>query len=226
MGTDSLWMVKRIELKDIKTVKMGLTAQQLAVETINKDRLNLDTWPTASGLWDLAERSAAIKEHAMARNFAREVLAIDGSHKEANELLGNVFYDGQWMSERRMHLAKGEVYFEGRWMKPAEKDEIVYIRERKKEDTYKEKKEQEREEEDRILTMRLKIKKKLKVNQPKSSPVVKRKQPVSLHNYSWYPHIPPQNRIYMSRTFTGGMHSSTGLGQGAAATGGGGAGGY
>ncbi len=59
----------------------------------------------------------------------RHVLALDPNHPEANQALGRVQFEGQWMSEDDAYRARGYVQFEGRWVTPEERESVLRRRE-------------------------------------------------------------------------------------------------
>jgi tetratricopeptide (TPR) repeat protein len=80
-----------------------------------KDR---DGW-AALGRWASDQGLSTQSREAYYR-----VLAIDPADVEANQALGNVQVNGQWMTEEASYRARGYVQFEGEWMTPAEQQAI------------------------------------------------------------------------------------------------------
>jgi hypothetical protein len=56
--------------------------------------------------------------------FAR-VLALDPGNAAAHRAVGDVEYDGRWMSREESFRAQGLVEYEGRWMSPDERGSLV-----------------------------------------------------------------------------------------------------
>jgi hypothetical protein len=54
-----------------------------------------------------------------------QVLTSLPNDAEANEALGRVQLNGQWVSEEEAYRARGFIQFEGEWMTPAEKQRIL-----------------------------------------------------------------------------------------------------
>jgi hypothetical protein len=75
--------------------------------------LQLATWATGQGLG------------TQARIAFRNVLSVDPSNADANQALGRVLLDGQWVSEEDSYRARGYVTFDGEWMTPAEQEAIL-----------------------------------------------------------------------------------------------------
>jgi hypothetical protein len=96
-----------------------------------------------SAVEEFQERAAALADHDVAgwaalarwaaerdlvtpsREAWQRVLALDPAHPEANDALGRVQLDGQWMSEGEAYRAQGYVPYEGRWVTPAEHEALV-----------------------------------------------------------------------------------------------------
>ena len=125
----SMSMVMNIDRKDIVKLTTGMTAEEKALAAVEKKRKDLGSKATAADVWALALELKDLKQSLLVKQYARDTIAIDPNHREANLALGRVEFNGTWMTERQMHLAKGEVYFEGKWLSQANVDKIVAERE-------------------------------------------------------------------------------------------------
>ena len=82
-------------------------------------------------LWELHTWCDTLAMKREAKKVLRALLKIDDGDRKAHELLGHVFYDGQWFTTEKKYLAykkkkeeaeakeKGLVKFEDRWVDPA-----------------------------------------------------------------------------------------------------------
>jgi hypothetical protein len=111
--------------------KIAVPAKQ--VERIVEGRSSLDVYYDRAGALDPKDREgwAALGRwasdqglSAQSREAFHRVLAIDPADAEANQALGNVRMNGQWMTEEAGNRARGYVQFEGEWMTPAEQQAI------------------------------------------------------------------------------------------------------
>ena len=75
--------------------------------------LELGVWARARGL------------SGPAQDAFERVRLTDPENAAANEGLGRVRFNGQWMSEEDAQLARGLVRYEGRWLRPEERDARV-----------------------------------------------------------------------------------------------------
>ena len=64
-----------------------------------------------------------------ARQAYEKALAIAPDDPEANEALGFVLVDGQWLTEEESYRARGYVQYNGEWMTPAEAQALQAIAE-------------------------------------------------------------------------------------------------
>jgi hypothetical protein len=103
------------------------------VERIVEGRSALDVYYERAGALDTRDREgwAALARwasdqglSAQSREAYHRVLAVDPTDPEANQALGNVQVNGQWMTEEAGNRARGYVQFEGEWMTPAERQAI------------------------------------------------------------------------------------------------------
>ncbi len=112
---------------DVGAGKVAVPAKQ--VERIVEGRCPLDVYNDRAGALDPKDREGwttlgrwASDQglSAQSREAYHRVLAIDPADAEANQALGNVQVNGQWMTEDAGYRARGYVQFEGEWMTPAE----------------------------------------------------------------------------------------------------------
>ncbi|HEV8267811.1 MAG TPA: hypothetical protein VGR00_06250, partial [Thermoanaerobaculia bacterium] len=87
-------------------------------------------------LWDLYQWCKGKGLEKEGRSTLRQILKIDRDHKEANEALGNVFFDGKWFpsqkkadefkkeKEKKEAKAKGLVQYKGEWVP---KDDVPFL---------------------------------------------------------------------------------------------------
>lgn len=127
----SMSMTLRIERHKIVKIVEGKTDGQIAIEQIQKQRKALEAKAQmdADQLWALALELDELKHSLLYKQYARDVIKYDPDHAAAHRALDHVFFDGTWMTEREMHLARGEVYFEGKWMAKSVRDDILKERE-------------------------------------------------------------------------------------------------
>jgi hypothetical protein len=116
---------------DVGAGKIAVPANR--VERIVEGRCALDVYYDRAGALDPKDRAgwAALGRWAadqglstQSREAYHRVLAIDPADAEANQALGNVQVNGQWMTEEAGNRARGYVQFEGEWMTPAEQQAI------------------------------------------------------------------------------------------------------
>jgi len=110
-----------------------ITVPASRVERIVEGRCALDVYYDRAGALDSKDRAgwAALGRWAsdqglttQSREAYNRVLALDPADAEANQALGNVQVDGQWVTEEAGYRARGYVQFEGEWMTPAEQQAI------------------------------------------------------------------------------------------------------
>lgn len=82
-------------------------------------------------LWKLYDWCDTLGMKSEGRKVLRQILKVDDGDKKAHELLGHVFYDGQWFTTQKKAdtykkkkldkeaKAKGWVKFKGEWVDPA-----------------------------------------------------------------------------------------------------------
>jgi len=118
----------------IETAPGRLTLSMKRVERIVEGRSAVEEFQDRSaGLapgdvagWAALARWAAERDLVThSREAWQRVLAVDPSHPEANEALGRVQLDGEWVSEGEAYRARGYVEYEGRWVTPAEHEALV-----------------------------------------------------------------------------------------------------
>ena len=80
------------------------------------------------GWLSLARWAASRDLVTQAREAYGHVAAWDPSNAEAQEGLGRVLVDGQWLSEEAANRARGLVEFEGRWMTLPERTSVLEAR--------------------------------------------------------------------------------------------------
>jgi hypothetical protein len=116
---------------DVGAGTVKVAAKQ--VERIVEGRSALDVYYERAGALDAKDREgwAALGRwasdqglSAQSREAYHRVLAVDPTDPEANQALGNVRVNGQWMTEEAGNRARGYVQFEGEWMTPAERQAI------------------------------------------------------------------------------------------------------
>jgi hypothetical protein len=116
---------------DVGAGKITVPAKQ--VERIVEGRSALDVYYERAGALDPKDREgwAALGRWAsdqglstQSREAYHRVLALDPADAEANQALGNVQVNGQWMTEEAGYRARGYVQFDGEWMTPAEQQAI------------------------------------------------------------------------------------------------------
>jgi hypothetical protein len=116
---------------DVGAGRIAVPAKQ--VERIVEGRCSLDIYNDRAGALDPKDREGwtALGRwasdqglSAQSREAYHRVLAIDATDAEANQALGNVQVNGQWMTEEAGNRARGYVQFEGEWMTPAEQQAI------------------------------------------------------------------------------------------------------
>ncbi len=81
-----------------------------------------DAW-YALGRWCSEQFLARKAEQAY-----RKALELDSDHEQARRALGYVLYEGRWISEEDVMIAKGFVKFEGKWVSPEERDRVLETR--------------------------------------------------------------------------------------------------
>ncbi len=116
---------------DVGAGKITVPAKQ--VERIVEGQCALDVYNDRAGALDPKDRDgwAALGRWAsdqglstQAREAYHRVLAIAPADVEANQALGNVQVNGQWMTEEAGYRARGYVQFDGEWMTRAEQQAI------------------------------------------------------------------------------------------------------
>jgi len=82
--------------------------------------------PSDSQGWlDLAQWAAGQGLRTQAQEAFARVLALDPSNEPAQRAVGNVQFDGRWMSPEESYRAQGLVPFEGQWLTPNERSAAV-----------------------------------------------------------------------------------------------------
>jgi hypothetical protein len=118
----------------IETAPGRLTLSMKRVERIVESRSAVEVFQEraaslgaqdVAGWAELARWAADRDLVTPSREAWSHVLAVDPSHPEANEALGRVLLDGDWVSERDAYRARGYVEHEGRWVTPAEHEALV-----------------------------------------------------------------------------------------------------
>jgi hypothetical protein len=114
-----------------------VTVPARQVERIVEGRCALDDYNDRAGVLDPRDREgwAALGRWAsdqglstQSREAYQRVLAIDPADAEANQALGHVQVNGQWMTEEAGYRARGYVQFEGEWMTPAQQQALAHER--------------------------------------------------------------------------------------------------
>jgi hypothetical protein len=112
----------------------SIERKDLPEEAVAKRRAALDP-KDAAGRWTLALEARVLKVRKAFDELVDEVLRIDPSHREANELRGNVLFEGKWMKpadrdrlvagrEKADKEKQGLVEHRGRWVTPEEKEAL------------------------------------------------------------------------------------------------------
>ncbi len=119
----------------IETKFGSFTIERSKIDRIDKQRLPKeeleqlvkDAGDNADKMWDAAcyARDKKIKDRYL--DIAKRVIALDPSHRQANEALGRVQYEGRWFSPEELEKyksdmtaamkAEGKVFYKGRWVK-------------------------------------------------------------------------------------------------------------
>jgi hypothetical protein len=116
---------------DVGAGKITVPANK--VERIVEARCALDEYYERAGALESKDRAGwtALGRWAsdqglstQSREAYRRVLAIDPADAEANQAVGNIMVNGQWMTEDAGNRARGYVFFDGEWMTPAEQHAI------------------------------------------------------------------------------------------------------
>jgi len=121
----------------IETAPGRLTLSMKRVERIVEGRSAVEAFQErAAGLapgdvngWAALARWAAERDLVThSREAWQRVLAVDPGHPEANEAVGRVQLDGEWVTEGEAYRARGYVEYEGRWVTPAEHEALLQQR--------------------------------------------------------------------------------------------------
>jgi hypothetical protein len=125
--------------QDANSVTVDIGAGTMAVQMSSVVRIDKTTSP----LQEYRNRAAKLgandvegwrelarwADHQILVTQAREawtkVTQISPGDPEAHRELGQVEYNGQWVSEEESFKAQGFIKFEGEWMTPGERDSIV-----------------------------------------------------------------------------------------------------
>jgi len=128
-------IMKRTESAvSIETAPGRLTLSMKRVERIVESRSSVEVFQERAGElgardvagWAELARWAADRDLVTpSREAWQRVLAVDPAHPEANEALGRVQLEGEWMSQGEAYRAQGYVEYEGRWVTPAEHEALV-----------------------------------------------------------------------------------------------------
>jgi hypothetical protein len=111
----------RVTLPARRVVRVASGTSALAVYRDRAARLqpdDLQGW-LALGLWARNNDLITLANDAFAR-----AIAIDPGNEMAQRALGNVQFDGQWMTQAQSYRARGYIEYEGEWMTP-EQAQIV-----------------------------------------------------------------------------------------------------
>jgi hypothetical protein len=112
----------------------SVVKKDLPEEDVAKKRAALGP-ADVEGRWKLALEAKERKVRKAFEELVDEVLRLDPAHAAANELRGNVLYDGKWMKpaerdrlaaekEKGDKAKQGLVEHKGRWVTPEEKDAL------------------------------------------------------------------------------------------------------
>jgi hypothetical protein len=105
----------RVTLPARRVVRIASGTSALAAYRDRASRLqpgDLQGW-LALGLWARNNDLITLANDAFAR-----AIAIDPGNEMAQRALGNVQFDGQWMTQEQSYRARGYVEYEGQWMTP------------------------------------------------------------------------------------------------------------
>ena len=108
--------------------------KDLPEEALAKKRAALEP-KDAEGRWRLALEAKEQKLRKAYEELVDEVLRLDPQHAAANEVRGNISFEGKWMKpaerdallaerERREKADRGLVEYKGRWVSQEEKDAL------------------------------------------------------------------------------------------------------
>ncbi len=81
-----------------------------------------------SGWLALAAWARAHDLETQSREAFEHVVSVDPRNDTAQRGLGNVLYDGRWMTPEESYRAQGLVRFEGEWISPDEREDRVAAR--------------------------------------------------------------------------------------------------
>jgi hypothetical protein len=125
------------EGRDAVVIEVGpgrITVPRSRVERIVSSQSDLATYRLRAaslaaqdvrGWLSLARWAEAHDLLTQAREAFTRAAAADPSSAEAQQGLGRVFVDGQWLGEDAANRARGLVEFEGRWVTPGERMALV-----------------------------------------------------------------------------------------------------
>jgi hypothetical protein len=103
----------------VRVEKSASPLQQYRARAASLAPEDVEGWRTL-GRWAAGQGLATQAREAFAK-----VKAMVPDDPEANQKLGLVLLDGQWVTEKESLTARGFVQFEGEWMAPAERQAIL-----------------------------------------------------------------------------------------------------